>query len=221
MQQLLEQAVKAGIQRVVYVSSAHVYGPLEGELTEATPANPLGLYGMLHYTAEQMIRRYVHLGKIQALILRPCAVYGPLKVMERFNRWSLIPFAFPKEAIEQGTITLQSDGSQRRNFVSSQAIAELVLTCLRNASAEAWTVWNAVGPEEETVYDFAKRCAGLAERLTSQPCRVMVPAGVPAGASPENPPLRYVSCHGTPREGASLDEVLTVLMQQLGAHEHA
>src|SRR2546422_2467828 len=49
-------AALAGIGKTLYVSSAHVYGQLEGRLDEDSPPDPVSDYAIAHYGAEQIFR---------------------------------------------------------------------------------------------------------------------------------------------------------------------
>lgn len=210
---LLDAARKAGVKRYVYISSAHVYGPLVGDITEARPANPLGDYAVAHYAAEQLFRREAELRSADVLILRPCAVYGLPPDLARFRRWSLIPFSFPRELIQTGRIVLKSDGEQRRNLVSSDMIASAVAAFLRiPAEAGRCRVQNPVGPDEETVFAFANRCVALFQAEKGAEGRVERPE---PGTGPRPAPLTYRSAYSSVGAASTLDATIRALFARL------
>jgi len=214
---LIAAAKAAGVTRVVYVSTAHVYGPLEGEIDEARPINPMNDYALAHYAAEQWFRRAARVDGMDVLILRPCAVYGLPPDLTRFKRWSLIPFSFPRELLEHGAITLKSDGSQRRNFVSASAIAAQVAAFLAEPALPGrCRVVNPVGPDDMTVLDFAEQCVALLAPLMPARGRVLRPEGKSAaGLGPA--PLLYRSAYTSADARSTLDETIRALGARLRA----
>lgn len=189
-QALYENAVDAGVGRIAHFSTAHVYGPLEGEITESTPCNPLRDYGLAHFASEQVLRRNVRGAEVSASILRPCAVFGEPRNPHAFDRWHLIPFAFPISAVQDQRIELRSPGQQRRNFVSTGDLARCVLSILDEEHEPGVTVVNPVGPDTLSVRAFAERCASAYTAVTGTECEVQVPE--PDGSSPDEP-LRYTT----------------------------
>lgn len=178
---LAQQAVKCKVPQIVYFSSSHVYGPQVGRISEASPANPLSDYAIAHYATEQILRRHSG-GATQVLTLRPNAVFGVPINMDSFDRWSLIPYSFPLEAINHRRIVLRSSGEQRRNFVGTEDLALFVEKFLsargsnRNGKEEShYTIVNPLGRETLSVYEFALKCAGMYKHLTGESCKVERP----------------------------------------------
>ena len=73
------QACRAeGVGRVVYISSAEVYGrPLHTPVVEDHPLSARSPYGAAKIGAEKLIEAYVGAFGLRAVILRPFSVYGP------------------------------------------------------------------------------------------------------------------------------------------------
>lgn len=173
---LAQRAAACGVGRFVYFSSSHVYGPLTGRINETTPVNPLSEYAIAHYAAEQSLRRVALDRGLQALCLRPNAVFGIPIEMSTFDRWNLIPFSFPLEAIYQGRIKLLTPGLQRRNFISSVDLARQVEQFLMDtAEHPAVEVLNPAGSATISVYEFALLCAEKYRELTGSECSVERP----------------------------------------------
>ena len=196
----------AGARRMVYVSSAHVYGALAGHIDETMPANPLSDYALAHYLAEQIFRRHAAATRI----LRPCAVFGPLAELQRFRRWSLIPFSFPRAIAESGVIRILGTGRDRRNFVGTDVVGALAADFIE-MQITGVTLLNAVGTADLTVAEFAELCARLGGDLLGRSCRVEI-AGKGDSAAP--PPLEYRSVMGGQRNGRSLETHIVELVRQ-------
>lgn len=208
-QALLEAALAAGVRRLVYFSSAHVYGTLEGPIDESRAPNPVSDYAIAHFATEQLFRRASLAAGVSALLVRPCAVFGLPPSLERFARWSLIPFEFPRLALT-GRIVLKSHGAQRRNFVSSEGLGLLVAWWLAQA-AEGATLANAPGPDEMPVYEFAALCA----RIVREECGRDVTVERPAGSHPPFAPLEYRTRVGGYLPGTSLEDHVRGLIRAL------
>ena len=78
-----ESAKNHGVERVVYISSSMVYGDFEDQALEDAECNPIGQYGIMKLTGEDLIKDYQRRGCFDYCIVRPSAVYGPLDVEDR------------------------------------------------------------------------------------------------------------------------------------------
>jgi UDP-glucose 4-epimerase len=207
-QALLDAAREGGVRRLVYVSSAHVYGPLEGAIDESHPVEPRSDYARAHVATERLFERAAQSGAA-ALIARPCAVFGMPPSLERFARWSLIPFDFPRQAA-RGRIVLKSHGAQRRNFVSAEGVSMLAGWWL-GQERPGVTFANAPGPDEMAVFDFAALCARIATEETSRDCAIERPPGRDCAAAP----LEYRTRVSGHLPGPSLEEHVRALVRAL------
>lgn len=206
---LFEGAMRDGVRRLAYVSSAHVYGPLEGLIDEAAPPRPASPYARAHHRTEELAREAARRSGAALLVARPCAVYGMPPSLARFRRWSLIPFDFPRQALE-GRIVLKSAGLQRRNFVAAEGVANLVGWWLERGAAGE-TLANAPGPDEMTVYDFALMCARLAKEASGREPEV----ARPQAAGPVPAPFHYRTRVGGHLPGPALEDHVRALLRAL------
>lgn len=75
---LCDAAVRAGVARVVYVSSAKVFGEgQERPYSVADPLAPADAYAQSKAEAERLVTRAAERGAFDCTILRPPFVYGP------------------------------------------------------------------------------------------------------------------------------------------------
>ncbi len=70
-------------RRLIYISSSMVYGDMNGPAKEDNPCNPKGLYAIMKYTGEKMVKDYGRRFGMEYNIIRPSAVYGPRDVGDR------------------------------------------------------------------------------------------------------------------------------------------
>ena len=75
--------------RFIYLSTAHVYGNLEGLVDEHVTPRPQNAYGLTHLMAEQALQCCSGLGRVQPLIIRLSNVYGP-SLDRKTNSWKLV-----------------------------------------------------------------------------------------------------------------------------------
>jgi nucleoside-diphosphate-sugar epimerase len=78
-----ESAKNHGVERVVYISSSMVYGDFEDQVLEDYDCQPIGQYGIMKLTGEDIVKDYHRRGAFDYAIMRPSAVYGPLDVEDR------------------------------------------------------------------------------------------------------------------------------------------
>jgi nucleoside-diphosphate-sugar epimerase len=84
---LLQACRAEGVRKLVYVSSAEVYGqPHRSPVSEDHPLSARSPYGAAKIGAEKLIEAHVHAFDLRAVILRPFSIYGPGACAE-----SLIP----------------------------------------------------------------------------------------------------------------------------------
>lgn len=176
MTSLVRHAKACGIRRFAYISSAHVYGPLKGSLDECAASNPLSDYAIAHFASEQILRRSAS-PEFLSLTVRPCAVFGIPPELNYFRRWALIPFGFPKAAVETGVIKLATHGVQKRNFVGVSDIAAAIDQWLALPHPLPFLTVNPIGKYTMSVRDYAELCARIASSVTGIGCAVAVPGG--------------------------------------------
>ena len=70
----LSQIRIENISKLIYVSSDAVYSLKDQKISDNTRANPDDLYGLMHFTREQIIKKLFNKRKL--LILRPTIMYG-------------------------------------------------------------------------------------------------------------------------------------------------
>jgi len=80
---ICEGAKRHGVRRMVYISSSMVYGDFADQVTEDHPCQPIGQYGIMKLTGEDIVKDYHRRGAFDYAIIRPSAVYGPLDVEDR------------------------------------------------------------------------------------------------------------------------------------------
>lgn len=121
-QNVLEAARRAGVNRVVYSSSASVYGGAQTETStsEATLPQPLSPYAAQKLSGEFLCQCYSTM-KLQTVSLRYFNVFGARQSLDS-DYASAIP-KFMSLARAKQPLTVFGDGKQSRDFVHVNDIA--------------------------------------------------------------------------------------------------
>lgn len=118
---LLEGMRKHGIKRIVYSSSAAIFGELlTPTINENHPQNADSPYGVSKLAAEKMILAYSGIYGITAICLRYFNIYG---INQRFDVYGNVIPIFAKRFYSHEPITIYGDGRQTRDFVNVSDIA--------------------------------------------------------------------------------------------------
>src|ERR1051326_4797952 len=127
---LVQAAERAGVERFIYFSTAHVYGvPLAGSITEATLPRPVHPYAMTHRAAEDFVLAAHDRKTMGGLVLRLSNGFGA-PIRPEVNRWTLLVNDLCRQAVTARKLVLQSSGLQQRDFVTLSDVARAVLHCL-------------------------------------------------------------------------------------------
>ncbi len=122
---VLDAAIAAGVKRFVYMSSAHVYGDLQGEITETSLTKARHPYAITKLAAENLVLAAHDAGKIEAAVFRLSNSYGsPTHV--GVNAWMLLVNDLCRQAVAQRKMRLRSSGVQVRDFIPIDDVVRAV-----------------------------------------------------------------------------------------------
>ncbi|MBW2248379.1 MAG: SDR family oxidoreductase [Deltaproteobacteria bacterium] len=122
---VLMQASKAGVQRVVLASSAAVYGESESIVAENHPLNPQSPYASSKLAMEQAAKLFSQSFSLETVCLRFFNAYGPRQSPDSPYAAAIPKFIQVMLAGEPATI--HGDGHQTRDFVYVGDIVEAML----------------------------------------------------------------------------------------------
>lgn len=148
---VLSAARNLGINRVVFCSSAAVYGePSKLPVTEDHELNPLNLYGVTKLAGEKIMKTF-HLNEnIDTVNLRFGNIYG----IGLYTRWDTVIPKFVKQALNGEPLTIYGDGEASRDFVHVEDITNAIIlgVTTKNVGGEDFNV----GGETLTINQIAK-----------------------------------------------------------------
>lgn len=138
-QLVLDRARRAGVGRVVHISSNSPFGAnptTDHRFTEDSPFNPYLGYGRSKADAEGLVATAFERGDLETVVLRPPWFYGPFQP-ERQTQWF--------RAVRKGRFPLVGDGTNRRSMVFTGNLVHGVLRAEVAAAAPGHAYWIADG----------------------------------------------------------------------------
>lgn len=127
---VLEACVKNGVRRLVYSSSASVYGDAaEVPMTEAHPFNNRNFYGATKIAGEAMCRAFHDRYELSYVGLRYMNVYGPHQDQTAAYT-GVIPIMLNKIDANEAPV-INGDGTQGYDFISVQDAARCNVLALQ------------------------------------------------------------------------------------------
>jgi nucleoside-diphosphate-sugar epimerase len=149
---VLESMRANKVKRIVYSSSAAIYGELEHEvIDENHPINPDCPYGVSKLAAEKMILAYANLYDINVHCLRYFNIYG---VNQRYDYYGNVIPIFTHKILNNQPIMIYGDGYQTRDFVNVVDVARA--NYLASLSNEKVTVANIGSGHSITINQLAE-----------------------------------------------------------------
>lgn len=219
-------AAQAGVPRLLYVSTVHVYGEqmVPGALLEeALVPQPRSVYAISRLASEHLAATAATGGVAVAVLRLTNAVGAPAD--PGVDRWTLVAADLCREATLHGTLTLRSTGQQWRDFVSLSDVCGTLAGASLGPEPLVGT-YNLASGRSTTVRSLAELIAQRFEAQTGTRPELRAPA-------PQGPdPLPYLVATSalsdagwrldTPLEEA-VDELIGVCLdhRQELAHLHA
>lgn len=135
----LLHALRGRIKKFAYLSTIHVYGRLEGLITEDSETVPTNDYGMTHLFAEHYVRQFASARNLDAAILRLSNGYGsPLS--RDSDKWYLALNSLALSAFQDRVIRIQSNGEVSRDFIWNGDVCRVCEEILNLSAAGIWNV---------------------------------------------------------------------------------
>jgi UDP-glucose 4-epimerase len=159
--QVLDVARKNDIPRVVFCSSAAVYGsPQDLPVSENHPLQPLNLYGVTKEAGERLTDSYHINYGMETVNLRFGNIYG----VGLYTRWDTVLPKFVKQGLEGNPLSIYGDGEQSRDFVHVEDISRAIELSLTTPKIGGETF--NVGGETLTINHLANLIKEIIEEMT-------------------------------------------------------
>ena len=119
MRVLCNEMDRAGIRRLIFTSSVAIYGFDTQDGDEGTPPAPANHYGKSKLEAERVVERWLERGDgREAVVMRPCAVFGPSNRGNIFNLF---------RQVISGRFIMVGDGRNRKSMAFVENVVDALL----------------------------------------------------------------------------------------------
>ena len=166
---VLEACVQNGVKRLVYSSSASVYGDaVEVPMTENHPFNNRNFYGATKIAGEAMCRAFHDRNGLSYVGLRYMNVYGPHQDQTAAYT-GVIPIMLNKIDANE-TPVVNGDGSQTYDFVTARDVAHCnVLALQAEVTDQFYNVGTGVQTSIKQLCDLILQLRGSKLSVTYNP----------------------------------------------------
>ena len=160
---LAQQAVQAGVRRLVFLSSIGVNGNVTMHpFKETDTPRPADFYAISKYEAEQALLDLASCSSLEVVIIRPPLVYGPNAPGNFGKLLRLVKKGIP---LPLGAI------NNKRSFVALNNLVDLIVTCINHPAAANQTFLAGDGEDLSTTELLSRlgEVLGIPARLVPVP----------------------------------------------------
>jgi UDP-glucose 4-epimerase len=155
---VLEYARATGVQKVVFASSAAVYGEVATlPVGEDTPTRPVSPYGIDKLASEHALDYYAAVHGVPGTALRFFNVYGPRQ--DPSSPYSGVISVFADRTRAGQALTIFGDGGQTRDFVYVGDVVRAIVAALGDGASRV--IANVGTGGEITVLELARSIVDL------------------------------------------------------------
>lgn len=137
--EIMNFCVAHKVRRLVFASSAAVYGVIKGKASEESVCRPYSPYGATKLAVEDYLSAYYQTYGLETVALRYFNVFGP---RQKLNDYSGVITVFINQLMNKQTPTIFGDGLQTRDFINVKDIVQANMLCMdsKNAVGEMFNV---------------------------------------------------------------------------------
>jgi len=155
---LVLQCLQFGVQKVVYVSSAGIYGePKYRPVDESHPINPISYYGISKHTVEH----YLHLAHLQHMlsyvVLRYSNIYGPRQNPE--GEAGVVAI-FTRQMLQGERPTIFGKGDKTRDYVYVADVVMANLLAMEKSINGVYNISTGVETSDQEMFDLLAELTG-------------------------------------------------------------
>jgi UDP-glucose 4-epimerase len=161
---IMEAARRTGVRRVVFASSAAVYGDGAAiPITEDACVEPSSFYGLSKLMVEKYLKLYSELFGIEYVVLRYANVYGE---RQGDSGEGGVISIFARKVLTGQPISIFGDGGQTRDFVYAGDVA--AANCQALVAVGVNSVYNISTATEISVNELAELMANVAGKSSEK-----------------------------------------------------
>ncbi|MGA1819448.1 MAG: NAD-dependent epimerase/dehydratase family protein [Thermoplasmatota archaeon] len=154
---VLDHAARSGARKVVFTSSAAVYGDTDRLPTdEGAPLEPMSPYGLHKMASERLMEIYRQQYGLKYVAARLFNVFGPRQDPD--NPYCGVISKFIHRSVKGEPLLIYGDGEQTRDFIFVKDVAEVLI---KAASSDLTGTLNVATGRETTVNELADAVARI------------------------------------------------------------
>ncbi len=169
---VLEEAAAAGVRRLVFSSSAAIYGDNPASpLREGLPPLPRSPYAVTKLDGEYYCDQYSRGGRLETVCLRYFNVFGPRQDPD--SAYAAAVPLFIRQALAGAPLTIFGDGGQTRDFVHVRDVVAANIFAATQPGVSG--VYNVGYNGHITILDLARRivaAVGSSSPIVHAPVRL-------------------------------------------------
>lgn len=189
---LAAAADRAAVKRFIYLSTAHVYdSPLSGAIDEDSCPRNLHPYATSHRAGEDAVLHLARQGRMDGIVVRLSNAFGP-PAHPKANCWSLLVNDLCRGAVQNGCLSLRSDGRQIRDFVPLTDVCLILEEFVtRGGAGSNRRLYNVGAARSLSVMEMATKIQERFSLIFDRTPELRVPA---VAATPEETTPLIFSC---------------------------
>ena len=208
-ERLVEAVADAGVPRVVYMSTVHVYGERISEgatLTEDLRPEPRAPYAISRLACEHLLASLGSRGCGVVVFRLTNSVGAPADAA--VDRWTLVSNDLCRQGAVTGALVLRSSGVQWRDFVHLRDVRSIVAAACRDGDRSLPPgTYNLGSGRSMTVRELAELVQDSFERHTGARPELRAPEPGPDRPGPYQVSVERAATHGLRAESAVADAV--------------
>lgn len=162
---VLEAARANQAKKVVYAASSSCYGLAATPTTEMHPIDPKYPYALSKYLGEQTVFHWAKVYRLRVNSIRIFNAYGPR--VRTTGAYGAVFGVFLRQKLAGQPLTVVGDGTQRRDFVHVNDVAEAF--CLAAESPLSGEIWNCGANNPKTINDLVELIGGKVTYIPKRP----------------------------------------------------
>jgi UDP-glucose 4-epimerase len=168
---IIDMAKKNSIPKIVYSSSAAIYGELITPVVkEEHPQNPDSPYGVSKLAAEKHLLAASKIYGFKAVCLRYFNVYG---INQRYDAYGNVIPIFAENIFRKNPITIYGDGEQTRDFINVSDVAMANFqAAIKNIETDVYNIGSGKSITINELAQYMKKISHLNTDIVYAPKRI-------------------------------------------------
>jgi UDP-glucose 4-epimerase len=155
---LILQCVRFGVKKIVYASSAGIYGePKYRPLDESHPVNPMSYYGISKHTIEHYLHVFCLEHALLYVVLRYSNVYGP---RQNPKGEAGVVAIFARQMLQGERPTIFGKGDKTRDYVYVSDVVTANLLAMVKGENSIYNIGTGVETSDQEIFNLLAELTG-------------------------------------------------------------